>query len=210
MAEIGTVVEREPVTGHPSRDSNPNRGKFFLTDPDPGQPVNSPAGNAVIRCDPNEHFLEVSNVTVHVAPIGLEVHDWVADDLSGPVVGDIAAPPGLEHVNAARRERFCCRQDVRASTVASNAESQDGGMFDKQEGVSDLVRSAFFDEPTLQIECVAIRDDAEPTNFERAHRVIESMMWGSAFRRIEPAEARLPRVNYQITRLPNHQMETGR
>src|SRR5215467_12764224 len=70
MAEVSPMVEREPVAGHPSRDSHPDSGKFFLTYPDSRQPVNSARVNAVICRDPNEHFLQVSNVTVHVASIG--------------------------------------------------------------------------------------------------------------------------------------------
>jgi hypothetical protein len=110
---------------------------------------------------------------VHVAPIGFEVHDWVADDLSGPVVGDIAAAPGLEHFNAARRERVWRSQDVRAPTIASNAERQNRGMFNEEKLIRDRFGTPFLNELSLKGQRVSICNEAEAANFENSHLVIE-------------------------------------
>ena len=182
MAEVRPVVKRESVTGHPARDSNPNGGKFFLTDPNSGQAVNSPTGNPVIRRDPNDHFLEVSNVTVHIASIGFEVDDWVTDDLPGPVIGDIAATPGLEHFDAARRERFRRRQDVRTSTIAPDAQGQNRRVLDQQQDIWNAIRATLFDESALQRQRFVIRYRPEPPNLQGFHTDVQ--LWGSAFRRI--------------------------
>src|SRR5262245_28021320 len=100
MAQVRSMVEREPVTGHPSRDSDSNRGKLFLTYPDAGKAVDSLRGDAVICSDTNQHFLEIPDVAVYVAAIGFQVDDGIADDLPRSMVGDIAAAAGFEHLNA--------------------------------------------------------------------------------------------------------------
>ena len=39
---------------------------------------------------------------MHVAAIGIEVDDGIADQLSGTVIRDVAAAAGLEHLDAER------------------------------------------------------------------------------------------------------------
>ena len=150
MAQIRSMVEREPVAGHPSGDSDPNRGKLFLADPDAGKAVNSLRGDAVICSGTNQHFLEIPDVAVHVAAIGFQVEDGIADDLSRPVVGDVAAAAGLEDLNAMRREHFRSREDVRPSSVATNAEGQNRRVLDKEQLVRDRLGAAFLNEVSLE------------------------------------------------------------
>src|SRR5262245_17063876 len=175
MAEVSGVVQREAVAGDPPRNPDANRGELFLTHPHACQTVNAFGLDAVIGGDANEDFLQIANVAMNVAPIRLQVDDRIADDLPWSVVSDVAAAARFEHSDSLRRERLGCRQDVRATTVTAHAERQHRRMFDKQKSVGDLVRLALFDEPPLQIECVAVCDDAEPLNFEASHQVIESI-----------------------------------
>ena len=89
---------------------------------------------------------------MHVAAIRLQIHDRISDDLAGTVVGDVAAASGLVHLDAARRQRFGCREDVTAAAVAAHAERQHVRMFDEQQQIADAVRAALFDERALQRE----------------------------------------------------------
>ena len=48
----------------------------------------------------DQRFLDVAHVLVHVAPVGLQVEDGIADQLTGTVIGDVAAAAGFEHRDA--------------------------------------------------------------------------------------------------------------
>ena len=83
----------------------PIAASFSVADPDAGQPWHAPGVDAVVGRDANQHLLEIAHVAMHVAAIGLQVEDRIADDLAGAVVGDVAAAPGLVDLDAARRQR---------------------------------------------------------------------------------------------------------
>ena len=78
------------------------------------------------RCS-DQHFFEIANVAMDVAAIGIQVDDRIADDLSGPVIRDVAAAPGFVHLDAARGQRFVGRENVSAAAVSANAEREDIG-----------------------------------------------------------------------------------
>ena len=48
----------------------------------------------------DQDLLEIGHVALDVAPVGREVQDRVAHELSGAVVGDLAAAVGLAHGDA--------------------------------------------------------------------------------------------------------------
>jgi hypothetical protein len=58
---------------------------------------------------------------VYVPAIGMQVDDGIADDLAGPVVGDVAAPAGFGDLDAARLERLRRDQDVRTPAIPLHA-----------------------------------------------------------------------------------------
>ena len=84
---------------------------FSVAHPDAGQPRHAPRLDAVVGRHANQHLLEIADVAMHVAAIGLQVDDRVADDLAGAVVGDVAAAPGL--VDLDRRARPAPRRGAR-------------------------------------------------------------------------------------------------
>ena len=106
---------------------------------------------------------------MHVAAIRLEVHDGIADDLAGAVIGDVAAAAGLVDLDAARVQHLGRREDVRASAVAADTERQHVRMLDEQQQVADAVRSPILDERALDLERVRVRYDAESSDFEGTH-----------------------------------------
>ena len=143
------MIEREAMAGDPSRDSDTDRGKFSLADPHAREAGTSPGGDVVVRGGAYEHLLEIADVAVHIAAIRFQIEDGVADDLSRPVVGNVASTARFEHFDAARGKRFWRRQDVGPSSVATDAQSQDGRVFDKEQLIRNGVDQSLFDELTL-------------------------------------------------------------
>ena len=60
---------------------------------------------------------------------GVEIQNGVADELSGPVVGDIAAAIGLVEFNALRRELFFGEENMPGG-VGSSCDGDDWVMLD--------------------------------------------------------------------------------
>src|SRR5262245_22032377 len=106
VVEIGRDVQREPVARNPSGDADADRRKLVAADPDAGESFDAPGVDAVVARWTNQYLFEVADVAVDVAAIRPEIHDGIADDLPGSVVGDVAAASGLVHLDAARLERF--------------------------------------------------------------------------------------------------------
>ena len=126
------VIQREMRT--------PIAASFSRPTQTPVSPSTRAAVDAEVGRRPNQHFFEIAHVAVDVAAIGLEIDDRIADELPGPVVGDVAAAAGLVDLDAARRERIRRREDVRAPAVAAHAERQDVRMLDEQQHVVDAIR----------------------------------------------------------------------
>ena len=89
------------------------------------------------RHGPDQHLLEVAHVPMHVAAIGLQIDDGIADELAGTVIRDVAAAAGLEQPDAGRRERLRRREDVRPIVAGLDAERDDGGMFEQQQLIGE-------------------------------------------------------------------------
>src|SRR5205814_10489351 len=89
-----------------------------IANPCSGQAVDPPGGDPVVAADANHRLFQVAHVAVHVAPIGIQIEDRVTDDLSRPVIGDVSAAAGLEHLHAELREARVGRDDVRAAASA--------------------------------------------------------------------------------------------
>ena len=107
--EIGIDVEREPVAGAPVGDPHADRRDLLVADPHAGEPVGARSGlDTEIGERGDEHRLEPAHVRDDVAlagaPLG-ERDDRVADELPGPVVGDVAAAVGPHELGAHRLGR---------------------------------------------------------------------------------------------------------
>ena len=164
---------------------------FSSPDPDAGQPGHAAAVDAVVGRHADQHLFQVAHVAVHVAAIGLQVDDRVADDLAGAVVGDVAAAAGLVHLDAARGQRLGGRENVRSAAVAAHAERQDVRMLDEQQQIADAARAPLLDERALQRQRVGVRHEAEPPDLERvAQRVGAAPVYGRYARRIPVLDAR--------------------
>ena len=140
--------------------------ELLAAHPQAGQPLHAGRVNAVVGGRTHQHLLEVAHVAVHVASIRVQVDDGIADDLSGAVVGDVAAAAVFEHVDAACRERVRRRENVRASAVAAHAERQDVRMLDEEEQIADAPRAPVVHERALQRQRIGIRDQAKAPHLD--------------------------------------------
>ena len=68
----------------------------------------------------DEHLLQIPDVSVNVASVRLQIHDWIADELTGAVVGDVATASRLEHGHALLGECFRGCHDVRCDRDGSS------------------------------------------------------------------------------------------
>jgi hypothetical protein len=105
---------------------------------------------------------------VNVASVRLQIHDWIADKLTGAVVGDVAAASRLEHGHALLVERFRRCHDVRAIVTVLHAERDDGRVLQQEQLIRDAPRFPILDERLLQRETVGVTDHAKPAHLDLA------------------------------------------
>ena len=101
-----------------------------------------------------------------VAAIGLEVDNGIADELTGAVIGDVAATSCFVDVDASSRKLIGRGEDVAAPAVPPHAERQDVWMFEEEQQIVHLTSLPFIDERALQRECVVVRDEPERPNLK--------------------------------------------
>ena len=95
---------------------------------------------------------------MHVAAIGIEIDDRIANQLARPVIGHVAAAAGFEHVDAERRQSIGRCEDVGAA-VLLDADGQDVGMLQEQQRVGNAIGLALLDQPALQLEPVRVGNE---------------------------------------------------
>ena len=166
VVEVGGHVERKAMTGDPARETNADCRQLIATHPRAGEPFDAMRRDAVIACCANQNLFEVANVPVNVAAIGLEVDNGVADELTGAVIGDVAATSCFVDVDASSCQLIGRREDVAAPAVPPHAERQDVRMFEEEQQIVHLASLPFIDERALQRECVVVRDEPERPNLK--------------------------------------------
>ena len=82
VVEVGGHVEGEAVAGDPPEMRTPIAASFS-SPTTPRQAPIRPAFTPKTR-PPDHHLLEVADVAMNVAAIGLQVEDRIADELPGP------------------------------------------------------------------------------------------------------------------------------
>lgn len=145
MGEVGGGVEGQAVGGDPLADADAHGGDLgglalAGRDPDAGGFGVSLALDAVVGEGVDDGLLEEPHVAVEAegfAGVGvgesLEVDDGVGDDLSGAVVGDVAAAVGLVEFDTQGGEALGIGQDVVGGTLAAG-DGDDGWVLDEVDG----------------------------------------------------------------------------
>ena len=114
-------------------------------------------------------LFEIAHVFVHVASIGPEIQDGIADDLPGAVIGDVAAAARLVHLDLPRGEQIGRGDQVRSRRIGLDAKRDDVRVLEQKKEVRDAPGPALFDERALHIARNGIRNDAKPPDFQLTH-----------------------------------------
>src|SRR6185295_3647515 len=93
IVEPRVHVEGEAVAGDPARDAHADGANLLVADPGARQPGNAARVQAVAGDGPDHHVFEIADVAMNVAAVGSQIQDRVSDDLTGPVIRDVAAAP---------------------------------------------------------------------------------------------------------------------
>jgi hypothetical protein len=113
----------------------------------------------------DQDALEISNISVHIAPIWPQIHDWVADDLTRTMVCDVATATGLVHLDTARGEQLRRCNQVRPRDLRPGSECDDVWVFEEKKEIRNAAGAPLLDERTLHLICRCVPDDAEPPDF---------------------------------------------
>jgi len=105
---------------------------------------------------------------MQVAAVRLEIEDGIADELPGPVVGDVAAAAGLEELDAEQASFIGVEQDVRG--IGGRAERDDVRVLEQQELVNDIAVAPPPNQVLLQRERALVIEATEPPRLERPRR----------------------------------------
>ena len=154
------------MAGDPARDPDPDRRQLVLPDPRAGQAVNAAgltpnaAAVAIITC------FEIAHVPVDIAAVGTQIDDGIPDELTGAVVGDVAAAAGFEDSTPGVFERLLGGQHVRAVVPDLRAERDDRRMFEEQQLVGNAAGLPRRDQLLLERKAFGVGNDAEAADFE--------------------------------------------
>src|SRR5579864_681340 len=92
------------MAGDPPADADADGSDLLLparrAGPCARQARQAPGGDPERGHGANQHVFEVANIPMDVAPIGSQIEDRIADELTRTVVGDVAAAAGLVHGHA--------------------------------------------------------------------------------------------------------------
>src|SRR5882757_3714807 len=173
VAEVGGDVEGEAVGGDPAADVDADGGEFFFGDaarrlhPDAGFAGDAVGGDAEIGGGADHGFFERADVPVNVAADGIEIKNWIADDLAGAVVGDVAAAVGFAEFDIFLAEDVFGGEKIFLAGIA--AESEDVGMFAEEENVVDGAGFTGGDEALLEGVRPGPGEEAEVGDEEGRH-----------------------------------------
>ena len=107
----------------------PIAASFSLADPHAGEPGHAAGARSRIRSTARiSTVFEIADVAMHVAAIGLEIEDRIADELARAVIRHVAAAAGLE--DARRRARAASTSEATmcdAVVARLHAERDDWG-----------------------------------------------------------------------------------
>jgi len=168
VTEIRRDVEGKAVPGDPIASMNADRRDLAIVDPDTGV-RRAPRSRELVRRERlDEKFLNLALVPVQVALLLLQVDDGVADELSGPVKGDITAALDLEQLDALLPEIFGRREHM--SALGRSPERDDRRMLDEQQHVLvDAPGNPRARDFALEHERVGIRLPAKIDDEELTH-----------------------------------------
>ena len=111
------------MRGNPARDVNADRCDLPALSMDAGQALDGECFDTEVRHRPNQHFLEIAHVPMHVFALRTEVDDRITDDLAQSMIGHFSAAIRLKQRHVARSQFVFIEQDRGAVAAATNRQS---------------------------------------------------------------------------------------
>src|SRR5271166_4938164 len=158
------MIQRETMRSDPAADVDADCGHFLAIHPDARAARNAPARNPELGQRIDDHLLDGPDISAHVALPFSQIHDWIADDLAGAVISNIAAAISWIKVDAGAAERRVTREQVLRVAIAALGNHM--RVFDEQELIGYQAVLALFDEIALDRKCIGVPDAAQIPNFK--------------------------------------------
>jgi hypothetical protein len=166
VVEIGRDVQRETVTGDPTGDSNAYRCEFVLPDPHARQTLLAVGHDPEISGRSDQYLFQIANVPMDVAAVGIQIQDWIPDDLAGTMISDVATSAGFVELNMPGIEFVGTHQQMSPPAITPRSQCQHTGVLDEQQHVVHASELPIGDEIALQRESIGITRHSKTANFE--------------------------------------------
>ena len=155
VGKVTVHVQREPVGGDPSaRYTDSNGGNLSVRDPNSSESLDGLPLNSVLGKRSDHHRLEVSEITRHVATVGLEVQDGISHELTRAMVRHVSAPSHLEELEAQSIPAIRVDEDV--VRIRAGPQGEDVWMFQKQQLIRYVTRAPARNEIRLGLESLPV------------------------------------------------------
>ncbi len=166
-------VDGEPVRRDAALHVHADRSDLAFLDPHAGEIRSVVVAGAGIRdalCAERGHDRLLKRA--HVRDDVVDPDDRIADELTGSVVGDLAAPVGLDHLDPLHPIPVLAHRQLTRSRPP--APGVDGVMLEQQHHIGDRVPLAGRPDALLELERLAVLDRAQMTDPQLAHATVSS------------------------------------
>src|SRR5258706_16059541 len=99
------------MRGHPARDVYPDRGNFSAWCVHAGQAGNAKRFDIKVVHRANQDLFQITYEAMHVFAIRAQINNWIADDLTEPVISNLSTPVGFKDSKAAFAQDFSGSND---------------------------------------------------------------------------------------------------
>src|SRR5262249_44300282 len=142
--------------GHPIARMDADRGDLPALGPDARVADVPLCADTQLGQGVDQGLFDLPEIPVQVLAMTLEVNNWIANELSRAMKGDVAAAFDLEQVNSAPSERL--GRGEKMPFLARPAERDDGRMLDQKEDVlSDGAVDSGASNGALELERLGVR-----------------------------------------------------
>src|SRR5579871_745877 len=169
VAQVCCVIQCKSMRSDPAADVNADGCDLLSLNPNAGAAQETLGLDAEFVQSVDNRLLHGPNIGDHVALPFSQIENGISDDLTGAMIGDVAAPIGGMKGNAGAAQDFFARQQIFGVPVA--AERDDVRVLDDQELVGNELPLALLHQVLLYAEGFSIPHPPEITNFPGAHHM---------------------------------------
>jgi hypothetical protein len=161
VGEIGGDIESESVGRNPSADVDTQGSDLaaFAPDPDLRLLVPSLGGEPESLESSYQDFLQIMHVSTDVTPIGIEIDNGIAHQLTGSVVGNLTATVGLGDSDAVGCQPLGAGQNL--APVGASTQGIGVGMLQEDQPLAGTTLSQQLAGVFLELEGSIVGDPTE-------------------------------------------------